>query len=99
MLHQRDFTLTRQGDKLMLVAEISTLTMGGRRQIFRQVMPDAADEGFTLRTEKGNEVDFWAVDEIRDGEGELQATVFWPTPEALRQCPQAVGFEIHILND
>lgn len=61
---------------------------------------DACDIGFELVSQWTGKRTTWCLtDEIRDGEGELQAWEFKPTSEALRVNHTLLGAKVVIFND
>jgi hypothetical protein len=72
-----------------LSQEISTLSQGGRRKVFKQIYLDACDEGLTLvSAETGLELDFVVEKEDYSGHGEDRELAGWrmiPTRESLRK--------------
>lgn len=79
-----------------LVAEHSDL--GCYPGIQQRIYDDACDVGFAILGRVG--VTTWCLaKEERDGEGDLQVTIFEPTPETLRKYPHLAGWTVHVLND
>jgi hypothetical protein len=97
-LNSVDATLfTPDLQRRMLVAEHSDLRNVSLQQ---PLYDDACDVGIALYNPRTHALTRWHfVREERDGEGELQVTIFHPTPESLRNYPQLSGWSIHVLND
>jgi hypothetical protein len=80
------------------VSEISTLQFDPNQM--DQIYPDAADEGFTMVSDKtGQEVKFVYSHGEFDSDGDLTVMVFVVDPYAIRKNPRLEGVEAHLLND
>lgn len=67
---------------------------------FVQIYPDAADEGFTMISERtGHEAKFAVNLYERDAEGEFVAWHLVPTAETVRKNPRLRGATVTIFND
>jgi hypothetical protein len=93
-----DFSYDRE--QKMFTEEISTLSQGGRRQVFSQVYDDACDEGFKMISKVTGKIVYYVVDsEDRDGENELQGWRLVPTRDSIRRVPECKGTSVLIIND
>jgi hypothetical protein len=72
----------------LFTAEISTLSQGGKREVFGRVYDDACDEGITLVSEKTGERIVFVVDDIDYNgpisEREVGGWRLKPAPEGVR---------------
>lgn len=97
----KGFTFVRETGSL--VEEISTLSQGGKIQVWGQVYDDAADEGFTLVSHRtGVEVVYYLDHEEYSGQGEdreIAGWRFYPTEESKRQYPQCRNTSVLVIND
>jgi hypothetical protein len=89
------FTIDRK-DK-MLIIESSTLRplcdpMG-------RLYDDACDVGFSISSQGTGVKTYWYLsEEVEDGEGDLEVTIYRPISETLREFPALSGWSAHILN-
>ena len=85
--------------KKWIICEASDIGRVGT-PLWSQLYDDACDVGcetynpFTQRTTR-----WYLHDEVKDGEGDLQVTIFRVCSETIRQRPTTEGWELHILND
>jgi hypothetical protein len=88
--------------KLQYAADISSLSLGGKRSIFHRVYDDACDEGFTVKSFKtGFEMDMVLdrVDEAGHGsDREIQGWNFIPTAASARKYPMFKNMKILVVN-
>lgn len=82
------------------ISEASDLERG--RNLFKQIYPDACDEGLELISQRTGESSKWYVTNTEysnDEDRELQAWHLKPTPETLRKHPRLQGYTMTIFND
>lgn len=87
-------------DTKMLVAEVSTLTNGRKKEVFGQVYDDACDEGFVLVSHHtGKEITF-AVDSVdKDSEGDVAGWRLIPINRKTGHRDTSVQFTVLVIND
>lgn len=97
MFNTNQFSHDKENKKF--VAEVSSL---GRFK-FKQVYPDAADEGIELISERTGCISLWVVtDRIHEEKGNYGAIMIWhlaPTPETIRKYPRLKDYIMIIFND
>jgi hypothetical protein len=92
----------------LLTQEISMLSEGSKKPVFKQIYADAGDEGITIvSAETGASIDFvvYSVDDT--GTGTDREIAWWrlkPTAESLRKLPFALrkrsdALRVLIIND
>lgn len=92
----KQFTLSGK----TLVAEISELSSGNRRQVFGQVYQDSCDEGLRVVSAKtGASVDFYVYKTDNGSEGEIAGWRLRPTRESIKRVPTCERVEVLVIND
>ena len=81
-------------DKQLGVVEWSDL--GGRD--FDRLYDDAIDIGYAFRG-KIDQTVWHLCTTIKNADNDTEVFVLLPTTETMRNCPQLIGWELHILND
>ena len=80
-------------------SEVSILTGGGRKPLFRQIFPDSADEGFTIVShETGRVAEFVVHAEQRNRDGEVMVWELRATPKSAREHPRLRGAVFFVFN-
>lgn len=91
------FQVTVNTASKMLVTERSDM---GNMPLLSQLYDDACDVGLALHNEQTGKTTRWhLLREEKDGEGELQVTIFAPCSETLRFHRSLQGWTLHVLND
>lgn len=88
-------------EKNSFVTEMSSLCrLAEEVNIFNQIYPDAADQGFTMISERtGTEAKFVVKLYEHDSEGEFVAWHLVPTAETVRKNPRLRCSTVIIFND
>ena len=87
----------------LFTSEMSILSNGGRLPVFKQIYPDAVDQGLTLVSHRtGREVDYVVVKVDMAGCPEDFEIAGWrlePTAQSVRKEPACRGTQLLIIND
>lgn len=69
-------------------------------ELYNRLYDDAADAGVVLYNPvTGRTTRWYFQEEKKDGNNDLDVTIFAPCPETLRDYPANTGWTLHILND
>lgn len=72
----------------------------GNMALQSQLYDDACDVGFAmLNTQTGVETRWYLIREVRDTDGDLNASIFGACTESIRKNPELHGWVVHVLND
>lgn len=97
--HEFFHTYRNEDGTLQMTAELSDFgqTVSQRMPPYSQIYPDACDAGIKIRGKRG-EVVFYLEETDMSGE-DVAGWNFVPTPESLKQFPEAAKVRVLLIND
>lgn len=79
-------------------ADMSTLDMGGRRQVFCQAYTDACDAGIRVESASTGREVMYAVVKQDMNDTDIAGWHLEPTADSIRRVPQCKGTKLFIVN-
>lgn len=80
----------------LFCTDVSMLEQVG--QVWDRILPDSADQGFEVVSEKTGAAATWFVDDIDVREGEIQGWRLKPTLATVAKLPQLRGARMLVVN-